>query len=370
MEMCGRVWEWERDATRSAARADRFLAWLFSDCSPAFLTVSFFLSFFLFFWDWEVSVSFSCLTSLFVCARARAFLFCSGWLLEFPAPFSLLSICHRQYTSMTSADCRVISSSHVQFDEMKVRLWRSYVRIQASDGFKSAFEEAPLEGSKPTAHRSHDVGGREAGIHAHGWKQQEAPLPHCRFEKSRQASPSLWTDKAKSPCACRFASTSSDHSISDGETELSRNSPRRHSHREQKRSGDRILGWTAAPSLYKKGRTATIWSGKKVRRNNESHLLVMPGCWGGCWRFAKIAIEERCGPRPRAWACYGTPWQQDGRLIRTWVHHVERRRKSSLERRRPSLFWKKITPGMSDSFETWQEYFWTIDASFKREKED
>ena len=38
---------------------------------------------------------------------------------------------------------------------MKVRLWRSYVRIQASDGCKSAVEVAPLlEGSKPTAHRS------------------------------------------------------------------------------------------------------------------------------------------------------------------------------------------------------------------------
>ena len=33
-------------------------------------------------------------------------------------------------------------------------------------------------------------------------------------------------------------------------------------------------------------------------------------------------------------------------------------------------FGKKITPGMSDSFETWQEYFWTIDASSKRKKED
>ena len=32
--------------------------------------------------------------------------------------------------------------------------------------------------------------------------------------------PSLWTDKAKPPCACRFASMSNDHSISDGETEL------------------------------------------------------------------------------------------------------------------------------------------------------
>ena len=30
---------------------------------------------------------------------------------------------------------------------------------------------------------------------------------------------------------------------------------------------------------------------------------------------------------------------------------------------------EKIRPGMSDSFETWQEYFWTIDASFQLKKE-
>ena len=85
--------------------------------------------------------------------------------------------------------------------------------------------------------------------------------------------------------------------------------------------------------------------------------------------FCKVRDRGVCGPRARAWACYGTPWQQHGRL-RTCTHHVERRRKSSLERCRPSLFWKKITPGMSDSFETWQEYFWTIDASFKPKKKD
>ena len=169
------------------------VSWLFSDCSQDFpcLTVSFFLSFFLFliFWDWEISVSFSCLTSLFVCARARAFLFCSGCLLDFPAPFpsSQYVIPLEKYTSMTSVDCRAISSSHVQFDEMKVRLWRSYVRIQASDGCKSAFEVAPLlEGSKPTApSRSRDVGGREAWIHAHEWKQQEATsLPMLKVTSS------------------------------------------------------------------------------------------------------------------------------------------------------------------------------------------
>ena len=92
--MCGRVCSWERNATesQSAARADRFLFLGIFRTVPRPFPVSLFLSFF--FWDWEVSVSFSCLTSLFVCARARAFLFCSGWLLDFPSPLSLLSICH------------------------------------------------------------------------------------------------------------------------------------------------------------------------------------------------------------------------------------------------------------------------------------
>ena len=49
---------------------------------------------------------------------------------------------------------------------------------------------------------------------------------------------------------------------------------------------------------------------------------------------------------------------------------MKRGRKSSFDRRRPSLFWKKIPPETSDGFETWQEYFWNIDASFKRKKED
>ena len=97
MEMCGRVdVSWERDLDATECRAGGpFLFLGFFRTVPRPFPVSLFLSFFLFFfWDWEVSVSFSCLTSLFVCARARAFLFCSGWLLDFLAPFSLLSMCH------------------------------------------------------------------------------------------------------------------------------------------------------------------------------------------------------------------------------------------------------------------------------------
>ena len=42
------------------------------------------------------------------------------------------------------------------------------------------------------------------------------------------------------------------------------------------------------------------------------------------------------------------------------THHMKRARKSSFDRRRPSLFWKKIRPETSDGFETWQEDFWNI----------
>ena len=133
-----------------------FLA--FSGLFPGLsLSHCFFLSFF---WDWEVSVSFFVsLLFLFVLVPGH---FCSvvvGFSISQPPfPSCQYVIPSEKYTSMTSVDCRVISSLHVQFNEMKVRLGHSYVRIQASDGCKSAFEVAPLlEGSKPTAHRSRDV---------------------------------------------------------------------------------------------------------------------------------------------------------------------------------------------------------------------
>ena len=86
----------ESETRQSPARTDRLLFLGIFRTVPQPFPVSLFLSFFLSFWDWEVSaaVSFSCLTSLFACARARAFLLCCGWLLDFPAPFSLLWICH------------------------------------------------------------------------------------------------------------------------------------------------------------------------------------------------------------------------------------------------------------------------------------
>ena len=101
-----------------------------------------------------------------------------------------------------------------------------------------------------------------------------------------------------------------------------RNFPRRHSHLEQERSGDRILGWTAAPWLKKNRSDSDDMVGQKSSKKQVQTTKVT--CWWSprCWR-CKFAIEEVCGPRgqencmatrTRAWACYGTPWQQLGRF--------------------------------------------------------
>ena len=144
MEMCGRV------------RGPFPVSWHFPDCSPAFpcLTVSFFLLRLRGFSFLFLSHFSFCLCS---CTGISVGV---GFSISQPAfPSCQYVIPSEKHTSMTSVDCRVISSSHVQFNEMKVRLGHSYVRIQASNGCKSAFEVAPLlEGSKPTAHRSRDVG--------------------------------------------------------------------------------------------------------------------------------------------------------------------------------------------------------------------
>ena len=121
---------------------------------PCRVTVSFFPSFFLF----EIErFQFPFLVSLlflFVLVHGH---FCSvvvGFSISQPPfPSSQYVIPSEKCTSMTSVDCRVISSSHVQFDEVKVRLWHSCVRIQASDGCKSWLSRwlRCWRGSKPTS---------------------------------------------------------------------------------------------------------------------------------------------------------------------------------------------------------------------------
>ena len=118
----------ESETRQSAARADRFVfLGFFRTHVPRPFPVSLFLSFFLSFFFFEIErFHFPFLVSLlflFVLVHGH---FCSvvvGFSTSQPSfPSSQYVIPLIIYTSMTSVDCRVISSSHVQFDEMKVRL--------------------------------------------------------------------------------------------------------------------------------------------------------------------------------------------------------------------------------------------------------
>ena len=334
---------------QSAACADRFLFLGIFRTVPRPFPVALFLSFFLLRLRGFSFLFLSHFFFLFVLVHGH---FCSvvvGFSISQPPfPSCQYVIPSEKYTSMTSVDCRVISSLHVQFNEMKVRLGHSYVRIQASDGCKSAFEVAPLlEGSKPTAHRSRDVGGREARIHA-----------HARMKTTRSSAPSLPIWKVTS-------------SYSALPCELTRQNRHVYAGLPRRRTTTR----SRTVRLNSKLSKATLTSRtEEIRRQNirlnscsftlkerpdsdnmvrqKSSKKQRKSLAGDAGMLTFCKVRDR--GHVRAQACYGTPWQQHGRL-RTCAHHVERRRKSSLERRRPSLFWKKITPGMSDSFETLQE---------------
>ena len=210
-------------ATECRVRGPFPVSWHFPDCSPAFpcLTVSFFLSFEIERFQFPFFVA---LLFLFVLVHGH---FCSvvvGFSISQPPfPSCQYVIPSEKYTSMTSVDCRVISSLHVQFNEMKVRLGHSYMseyKRSTVASLLSRWLRCWRQASQQLTDPATLADAKLESTLMHEWKQQEARLPHCRFEKSRQASPPLWTDKAKSPCVCRFASTSNDHSISDGETEL------------------------------------------------------------------------------------------------------------------------------------------------------
>ena len=90
----------------------------------------------------------------------------------------------------------------------------------------------------------------------------------------------------------------------------------------------------------------------------------------------KFAIEE-CAASvdrkygwPRSWACYGTPWQQKRRLRDVYSRRGAKKDVFLGTSLTVTLSAKKIQPGMSDSFETWQKIFWTINAAFICKKED
>ena len=336
--MCGRVWE--REATESRADGPFVFkfSWHFSDCSPSFLSHCFFLSS----RDWEFSaaVSFSCHTSLFACARARAFLFCSGWLLDFPAPFpsSQYVIPLEKYTCMTSGDCRVIFSSHAQFDEMKVPHWRSYVKIQASDGCKSAFEAAPLlDGSKPAADRSSHV-------------QLALPCELTRKNRHVHAGLPRRRTTTRSPTV-RLNSKLSKATLTSRTEKIRRQNIRLNS-----------------CSLTLKERSDSDDMVRKKSSKKQQKSLAGDGRDADV--VSKFAIEQQvCGPRE---PCVGmlrysmaTTRKVKGRVLTTWSEEeslpcnvVDRHSFGKNRARNIGQFWNLA------------EYFWTFNASFNRKIED
>ena len=115
--------ETRQDSAESRADGPFAFSWHFSDCSPAFpcLTVSFFLSFFLRLRGFCCSFLFLSHFSFCLCSCTGISVVVGFSISQPPFPSSEYVIPVEKYTCMTSVDCRVISSSHVQFDEMKVR---------------------------------------------------------------------------------------------------------------------------------------------------------------------------------------------------------------------------------------------------------
>ena len=284
---------WERDATECRVGGPFPVSWHFPDSSPPFpcLTVAFFLSFFLLRLRGFSFLFFVSLLFLFVLVHGH---FCSvvvGFSIPQP-PFP-----SSQYV-IPSEKIHMHDECWLQGDFfVTCTVWRnesatltqlcqntSVRRLQVCFRGGSA---AGGHHAAATAHRSRDVGGREAGIHAHEWKRQEAPLPHCLFEKSHQASPS--SDKAKIAMCTRMpVCLDVERPLDLGWGDWTRNFPRRHSHREQKRSGDRIL--VVEQLLLHFKRKAGQRRYGQAKKFEETTKVT---CW---WRrdadVAKFAIED------------------------------------------------------------------------------
>ena len=192
----------------------------------------------------------------------------------------------------------------------------------------------------------------------HEWKQQEAPLPHCRFEKSRQASPSLWTDKAKSPCVWLYAglprrrtttrsrtvrlnSKLSKATLTSRTEEIRRQNIRLNSCsftlKERPDSDDMVRQKSSKKQRKSLAGDAGMLTFCKVRDRGSG---VPAATCVGMLRYSMTTtrkVKDLCSPRGA-------------------------KKKVFLGTSSTVTLLEKITPGMSDSFETLQEYFWTIDA--------
>ena len=262
---------------------------------------------------------------LFLFVRARAFLFCSGWLLEFPAPFSLLSICHplrkihKHDECWLQGDflvtCTVWTKWKCDTDAFLSEYKRSVVaslllrqlrcRRAASQQLIDpvTLADAKLE-STLTNENNKELCYLIADLNSHvklalacGLTKQNRPvlacLPRCR---TTTRSPTV-----------RLTSKLSKATLTS---------------RTEKIRWQNIRLNSCSFTLKERSDSDDMVS-QKVRRNNESHLQVMSGMLTllQSSRSRSVWPADRKNAWPRAWACYGIPWQQHGRL-RTCTHHV------------------------------------------------
>ena len=355
-----------RDRVPRARTVSCFLA--FSGLFPGLsLSHCFFLSFF---WDGEVSVSFFFVSLLFLFVLVHGH-FCSvvvGFSISQP-PFPSCQYVtpSEKYTSMTSVDCRVISSLHVQFDEMKVRLGHSYVRIQASDGCKSAFElaasqqlidPATLADAKLESTLTNENNKKLRSLIADLKSHVKLALPCELTRQNRPVNAGLPRRRTTTRSrTVRLNSKLSKATLTSRTEEIRRQNIRLNS---------------CSFTLKERPDSDDVVRQKSSKKQRKS----LQGWYTGDAGMLTFRKDRDRGSirsvRPAA-TCVGmlrysmtTTRKVKDHVLTTWSEE-ESLPWNVVDRH---SFEKKITPGMSDSFETLQEYFWTIDASFKRKKED
>ena len=267
-----------------------------------------------------------------------------------------------KYPSMTSVDCRVISSLHVQFDEMKVRLGHSHVRIQASDGCKSAFEvvasqqlidpatlaDAKLE-STLTNENNKKLPSLIADLKSHVKLALSCELTRQNRPVYAGLPRRRTTTRSRT---VRLNSKLSKATLTSRTEDIRQQNIRLNSCfftlKERPDSDDMVRQKSSKKQRKSLAGDAKMLTFRKVRDRGSIRSVRPAATCVGMLRYSMTTT----------------------RRLRTMCSPRGAKKKVFLGTSSTVTLLEKITPGMSDSFETFQEYFWTIDASFKRKKEE
>ena len=219
---------------------------------PRPFPVSLFLSFFLSFFEFQ-RFKFPFLVSLlFLLALMHGhFCFVVVCFLDFLAPFSLLSLCHPLRKIHMHDECRQQGDFFVT-----CTVWRN-----ESATLTQLCQNTSFRGLQVCFRYGSAAGGQQASSSTipRRWRTRSRN-PRSRMKTTRSSATSLpiWRVTSSRPflvdwqgknAMCAPVCLDVERPLDLRRWDWTRNFPRRHSHREQKRSGERILRWTAAPSL-------------------------------------------------------------------------------------------------------------------------